>query len=312
VSEPAADQGAIQPIGFLIALSGDWMVDHASANVTEFAGKPIDETIGQHVNSLLCPDVVHALRNRLALRRDPDAVERLLRCALFADERLFDVSLHMSEGCVIVEAEPSSEQHYGDITGTVRGMIGRLDHARDLPAFLEEGARQVRALTGFDRVTISRFATDGSGQVVAESARGGTDSLLGRHFPPSGTPHQPGGPHNRTMIRVITDVEAAPVPIIPGLDEQPLDLSLSVLRSVSPQNIVYLRTIGVRASMSITIIVEDQPWGLIVCHHSSPRCPSFERRSIAELFAQMLSMRLEIRELKEMLEAERRECAGSN
>ena len=306
MSEPDVDQGAIQPNGFLIALSSDWMVTHASANITNFAAKPIDEVIGHHVNSLLCPDVVHALRNRLALRRDADAVERLLRCALFADERLFDVSLHISEGCVIVEAEPTSEQHYGDITGTVRGMVGRLDHARDLPAFLEEGARQVRALTGFDRVLISRFAADGSGQVVAESARGGIESLLGHHFPPSDTPRQPDKSHHRNMIRVITDIEAAPVPIVPGLDEQPLDLSLSVLRSVSPQNIVYLRTIGVRASMSITIIVEDQPWGLITCHHSSPRCPSFERRSIAELFAQMFSMRLEIRELREILAHEPR------
>lgn len=312
MSEPAVDQGAIQPNGFLFALSSDWMIAHASANITKFAAKQIDEIIGHHVNSLLCPDVVHALRNRLALLRGVNATERLLRCELFGDERMFDVALHVSGSRVIVEAELSSEQHYGDVIGTVRGMIGRLDEARDITAFFDEGARQVRALTGFDRVIISRFSPDGSGEVVAESARNRVGSHLGSHFPTSDLRKQELEFDQRGQLRVITDVEALPVPILPGLNEPPLDLSLSVLRSVSPHSIEYLRTIDVRASMSIAIIVGGQPWGLIACHHSSSRCPSFERRSIAELFAQMFSMRLEIRELKEALEAEHRERAGSD
>ena len=69
-----------------------------------------------------------------------------------------------------------------------------------------------------------------------------------------------------------------------------------MLRSVSPIHIEYLRNMGVRASMSISIVVEGELWGLIACHHHSPRCTSFERRSIAELFAQMLAMRIESRE----------------
>ena len=99
-----------------------------------------------------------------------------------------------------------------------------------------------------------------------------------------------------------------PVPIVPQLDEQkqPLDLSLSVLRSVSPIHIEYLRNMGVRASMSISIVVEGELWGLIACHHYSPRCPSFERRSVAELFAQMFAMRIETPRAPETVEYERR------
>ncbi len=37
-----------------------------------------------------------------------------------------------------------------------------------------------------------------------------------------------------------------------------------------------------------------------------PRCPTFERRSVSELFAQMFSMRLESRERQEIVEYERR------
>ncbi|GAC1575157.1 MAG: hypothetical protein NVS3B5_05970 [Sphingomicrobium sp.] len=307
--EPIHLLGAIQPVGFLVALSSDWMISRVSANIEQFVGKSPGELIGTHVNDAFCPDAVHALRNRLALLRGPDALERMFRCALLADERMFDIALHMNDGRVIIEAEPSTEHHYGDATGTVRGMITRLDQARDIPAFFNEGARQVRALTGFDRVMIYRFAPDGSGEVVAESSRSGIGSFLGLHYPSSDIPKQARALYQRSLLRVITDTESEPVPIVPSRDEhgKPLDLSLSVLRSVSPIHIEYLRNMGVRASMSISIVVEGELWGLVACHHyGPPRCPSFERRSVAELFAQMFAMRIEGRERKALVEYERR------
>src|SRR3712207_4895733 len=79
-----------------------------------------------------------------------------------------------------------------------------------------------------------------------------------------------------------------------------------MLRSVSPIHIEYLKNMGVDASMSVSILVEGRLWGLFACHHYSPRCPSFERRSVTELFAQMFSMRLESRERQEVVEFERR------
>ena len=68
---------------------------------------------------------------------------------------------------------------------------------------------------------------------------------------------------------------------------------------------------GVGASMSISIIVEGELWGLFACHHYAPRCPSFERRSVAELFAQMFAMRLESRERQQIVEYRARARATS-
>ncbi len=306
--EPIHLLGAIQPIGFLLALTTDWMVARASANVAEFFNVAHADMIGKPASLILSGDAIHALRNRLALLRGADAVERIFGCALNEDGRLYDVAIHMNGSNVILEGEPSTEQNYGDVTGTVRGMIGRLDSAADFGAFFNEGARQVRALTGFDRVMIYKFDADGSGEVVAESAKSGIGSFLGLHYPPSDIPRQARELYKRNLLRVITDVDAEPVPILPLLDEhkRPLDLSLSVLRSVSPIHLEYLRNMGVSASMSISILVEGELWGLIACHHYSPRCPSFQRRSVAELFAQMLAMRLESRERKNLVDYERR------
>lgn len=305
--EPIHILGAIQPIGFLLALTSDWLVARASANVEEFTGQSPKSLFGRPLEEIFGRECVHNLRNRAAMLRGPDAVERLFQCELVEGRGHFDVALHISGGQVVIEAEPASGEH-GDATGMVRSMIARLDQADDFPAFFREGARQVRALIGFDRVMVYRFSPSGSGEVVAEAVRGGIGKFMGLHYPASDIPAQARQLYKRNLLRVITDVNATPVPIVPQRDEtgQPLDLSLSVLRSVSPIHIEYLKNMGVQASMSISILVDGRLWGLFACHHYSPKCPTFERRSVSELFAQMFAMRLESRERLETVEYERR------
>src|SRR5690242_7563495 len=171
--EPIHLLGAIQPIGFLIVLTVDWLISSVSANIGDFLDTGEGELIGRPASDLFSKSAIHALRNRLALLRGKDAMERVFRMQLQRGGRCFDVALHMSGSRIILEGEPSTEQDYGDATGTVRGMISRLEQAPDLAAFFNEGSRQVRALTGFDRVMVYRFSADGSGEVVAESAKSG-------------------------------------------------------------------------------------------------------------------------------------------
>lgn len=308
--EPIHQLGAIQPIGFLIALSSDWIASQVSANVEAFLGIPPEAMVGRPITEYFDPGAIHNLRNRVAMLRGPDSVERIFGCRLRSGEgQPFDVALHMSGRRIILEAEPGANLDHGDVTGTVRSMIARLDQTDTMAAFLNEGARQIRGLSGYDRVMVYRFAADGSGEVVAESARPNIGSFLGLHYPASDIPAQARELYKRNLLRVITEVGGETVPIVPPLDPgsgEPLDLSLSMLRAVSPIHIEYLKNMGVGASMSVSIIVEGRLWGLFACHHYAPRCPSFERRSVCELFAQMFSMRLESRERKQTVEFERR------
>src|SRR4029079_2210534 len=85
-----------------------------------------------------------------------------------------------------------------------------------------------------------------------------------------------------------------------------LDLSMSVLRSVSPIHIEYLQNMGVGASMSVSILRDGKLWGLFACHHYSARHISFERRTAAELFGKMFSWVLETREREATIAYEKR------
>jgi light-regulated signal transduction histidine kinase (bacteriophytochrome)/CheY-like chemotaxis protein len=305
--EPIHLLGAIQPFGFLLALTSDWLITRVSANIEDYLGHTPEALFGRPLSDVVPHALVHDLRNRLAGLTSPDIVERLFGCTFTDGGEPFDIAIHFSGGQIVLEAEPGSDQH-NDITGTVRSLIVRLDAQRDMASFYREGARQIRALLGYDRVMVYKFAGDGSGEVVAEAAKPGIGSFKGLRYPASDIPVQARQLYLRNLLRVIRDVNAEPVPVIPVLDEnrKPLDLSLSVLRSVSPIHIEYLKNMGVEASLSISIIVDGQLWGLFACHHYAPRTPTFERRSLSEMFAQMFSMRLENRERREMADYERR------
>jgi len=305
--EPIHVLGNIQPFGFLLAAGMDWIVRRASANCAAFLNVEAEQILGVPLTVLFSEKALHAIRNRITLLRGPDSVERLFHLALTEGGPLFDVAVHFSGDQIVIEAEPAQEAEV-EASTMVRAMMARLSQSESMAGFLREGARQVRALTGFDRVMVYRFDDQGSGEVVAESAAPGIDSFLGQRYPASDIPAQARKLYLRNIFRVIADVNSVPVPILPALDErgQALDQSLSVLRAVSPIHIEYLKNMGVVASLSISIILDGRLWGLFACHHYVPRLPSFAYRTAAELFGQIFSLMLESRERRESADYETR------
>jgi light-regulated signal transduction histidine kinase (bacteriophytochrome) len=84
-------------------------------------------------------------------------------------------------------------------------------------------------------------------------------------------------------------------------DGAPLDLSHSGLRAVSPIHIEYLRNMGVKASMSVSILRNGELWGLFACHHYSPLTLPYGTRTAAELFGEFFSGALEQMEIRKAL-----------
>ncbi len=293
--EPIQFLGSIQPEGFLVAVSTDWIVQHASANIGTWLGVEADAMLGHPLVLQVGDEVLHALRGRLQLALLNDSVERIFRMRVTPDGPLLDVAIHMSGPSIIIEGEPSEPG--GDLDGSsmVRAMIGRLQRASTFDDCCREAARQLRMLTGFDRVMVYRFDVDGAGKVIAESTARGVPSYLGLRYPASDIPAQARALYERSWLRCIVDVNAAPSPIVPpaGSQDAPLDLSMSVLRSVSPIHCEYLRNMGVAASLSVSILRRGKLWGLFACHHLAPHRLSLERRTAAELYGQMFSFLLE-------------------
>src|SRR5690606_12114337 len=200
--EPIHLLGAIQPFGFLVAVTSDWVVARASQNLGDFVGVDAESALGQPLTAIFEVDALHAIRNRITMLRGPDAVERLFGLRLVADGPAFDVATHFSGSLVVIEAEPARSEA-SETANQVRMLISRLAQTDSMSGFLREAARQVRAMTGFDRVMVYRFDHTGSGEVVAEALRAGVDSFLGLNYPASDIPAQARALYLRNVFRVI-------------------------------------------------------------------------------------------------------------
>jgi light-regulated signal transduction histidine kinase (bacteriophytochrome)/CheY-like chemotaxis protein len=296
--EPIHVPGSIQPFGFLLALLSDFSICIASDNAAAYLDLHHADLLQRPLADIFLDTAISAIRTRVDYLTGKDAVERIFGLQLQTGGKLFDLAIHFSGVYLIIEAEPSVVEADVNSGELVRLMLGRVRKTATLRDLAQESARQMKILTGFDRVMVYRFHPDGSGEVIAEVANSGLEPFLGLHYPASDIPRQARILYQRNWLRIIADIGTRPVLLTSSSAHSAtlLDLSMSVLRSVSPIHIEYLQNMGVGASMSVSILRDGELWGLFACHHYSPRHISFERRTAAELFGQMFSWILENRE----------------
>lgn len=299
--EPIHILGRVQSFGALLAISSDWIINHASTNLKNFVGVDAPDAIGTPAIDIFTASAIHEIRSRLQLLSGPDSVERIFGIALIDAKRLFDVAVHLSGRSFIVEIERHQKAPRGDHTSYVKPMMERISAAKTPEKLCDIAARQLRALVGFDRVMVYKFGENGSGTVLAESLNGQRDSYKGLRYPASDIPKQARKLYTRSLLRIISDVSDAGIEIIPARspDGIPLDLSMSTTRAVSPIHLEYLKNMGVGASMSISILKRGELWGLFACHNDSPKTLSYSLRSAAELFGQLFAFVLDQRETDE-------------
>ncbi|TVY85079.1 Cyanobacterial phytochrome B [Lachnellula suecica] len=147
----------------------------------------------------------------------------------------------------------------------------QLASAPNLDTFLKVLVSVVKELTGFHRVMVYQFDSAFNGRVVTEliDPRATKDLYKGLHFPASDIPKQARDLYKINKVRLLydRDLETARLVCRSVEDlEQPLDLTFSYLRAMSPIHIKYLANMAVRSSMSISINAFSELWGLIACH----------------------------------------------
>jgi len=293
--EPIHILGRIQSFGALISVTSDWIINHASQNVGGILGENSGDFVGRPIGALFTDDAVHHIRSRLQLLSSQDAIDRIFGLKLTQSDELFDVALHISGGSIVIEIEKHVGEQSQDYIGSVRAMIERIKKADTIESLCQIASRQLRALIQFDRVMVYRFAEDGTGEVIAESLNGDVESFMGLRYPASDIPKQARKIYERNLLRIISDVYDEGVVIEPAVDPDgiPLDLTMSAIRSVSPIHLEYLKNMGVNASLSISILKRGKLWGLFACHNNTSKRLSFDRRTAAELFAQLFSFLLD-------------------
>jgi light-regulated signal transduction histidine kinase (bacteriophytochrome)/CheY-like chemotaxis protein len=178
----------------------------------------------------------------------------------------------------------------------VRSLLTRLQQIDNLEKTLEDAVRGLSSFSGFDRVMIYQFDPNGDGEVKAEARSPHLEPFLGLRFPKWDIPNQVRDIMKRLPLRMIADVQGDPVHLMSQNPEsQPLDLTSAACRGVSPIHCEYLSNMGVRSSMTLSIVVNDELWGLIAFHNEKPGQIDPNMRGAAELFAQFFSLQMDQR-----------------
>ena len=320
--EPIHTPNLIQPHGVLLAVSLDeYQILQVSLNTTEILGiepkklldKPLQDLLGKeqietikgclaenfdNINPIPIKITKPARSLKSSTARSPKPIDNEESLAETQEITTFSGIVHLQGDIIIIELESSQfepNRNFFDFYKLVKSPIDRLQNTKTLEQLGNAIAREVKKITGFDRVMVYRFDSGGAGTVVAEAVETELQPYLGLHYPATDIPQRAKHLFTLKPLRLIPDVTYEPVGITPQLNpltDKLLDMSMTELRSVSPFHIEYLNNMGVGATLVISLVKNKQLWGLISCHHNTPKKISYEIRTACEFIGQIASFEL--------------------
>ena len=299
--EPIHLLGRIQRHGFMIIVDKAGVVTHLSENLDRFANVAANKLFGSILWELLDRKLVHAIRGAHSQAMILGKAIYLHSVSIPHSESKYDLCVHQSGEHLILEFEKL--ESWGKYEGVITALMAQISMFSELEDLYQGLVESVRTATGYDRVMLYQFLSDGSGEVIAESTLSEMSPFLGLRYPASDIPRQARQLYKKNLIRTISDVNGETFRIIGKNVEKTVsvDLSFSRLRAVSEVHIQYLKNMKVGASMSISLIVEGELWGLIACHHNTEKVIPTRLISQLELFAEMFSLELSRRLVNERI-----------
>ncbi len=296
--EPIHIPGAIQPHGFLITVdsSAQHIIQYCSANCADILNRKATHILGRPICDILAADDCARLGHYLA----NELFDTSFACTVM--DAGFNITAHKVNDLYTLEFEqtPDGSLTVTDQFNQTKRFVRNIQQAESLQEVCQSIADETRSITGYDRVMIYRFDKDYNGEVFAESKRDDIQSFLGHHYPHTDIPAQARELYLKNLLRIIVDVHYIPVPILTIADStaniRQLDMSHAILRSVSPMHIEYLKNMGVGATLTISLIENKKLWGLIACHHYTPKQVPFYTRLAAQLQGHFLTSQISVRE----------------
>lgn len=310
--EPIHTPNCIQPQGVLLVLAEPEMrIVQVSENAPEILGIDVADLLDRPLVDFIGSDRGDLMQMiRSCLDRSFENINPLNLTIANAHKTPcnFNGIIHRApSGEIVLELEVLTSKTSGDFFQFYRQIkvtLAKMQTANNLAALCDLVVNEMRTITGFDRVMIYRFNEHGDGSVIAESKKENLDAFLGMHYPDSDIPKQAKHLYTLNWLRLISDVNREPTGLVSNYKNthQSLDMSYCGLRAVSPLHIQYLKNMGVVASMSVSLIQQQQLWGLISCHHHTPKLVSYEIRTVCEFLGQLMSTELATKENNENLD----------
>ena len=291
---PLHQTNQVQPHGILLVVKEDDLVIlQCSENAHELQQTAVESIPGRSLGDLIDPKQIETLRQRLF-----NGLEGKIPMiwTIGGKERL--ALIQKVGGYFIAEIEKEGHAAADTFVTVYQELKFVMASIMGAPTAAEActiACREIKRLSGFDKVMIYRFDKDWNGEVVAEEKEEGMDEYMGLKFPASDIPKQAREMYRKNTYRLIPNVDDQPIklyPVINPLTHAFTNLTDSNLRSVVPVHVEYLRNMQVCASMSTRILHNGNLWGLIACHHRTAKYLSYQMCSVFELLSDVISAKI--------------------
>lgn len=255
-----SNTGMIQGFGCLLKISyQSKSVISASANIEKFLGR--SSLIGKKISEIFTDEIENRLWNYPFYAPIHESWNNL---------KIYGYS---DESGILLEIEDSTDLPKRRPRFNLFGIKTREELiSRTLQRLQEE--------SGFERVMLYEFLPDGAGQVSAELYQGSGDLYLGLRYPATDIPTVARKLYLRNAYRYIYDASVEPIPILNAKNEvdSTINLSYSFLRNVSPFHAEYLKNMGVKCTLSFSLIKDANLIGMLSLQNSEPKFISQESR----------------------------------
>jgi HD-GYP domain-containing protein (c-di-GMP phosphodiesterase class II) len=287
-TEPIHIPGFIQPHGKAISYDKKSKIITGASNNFTKARRLIGLNIYEVINKNLWEEIVSIIEeSKQNIFYD---IKAFCESGLFDDENRYDIICNNCGSEVMLEfiIISLSTQKLSNHCFVAENFERILPH-HSLESICHQGALEIQKMTGFDRVMIYKFDDEYNGCVISEVKQENMNPYLNLNFPASDIPPQARELYRKQTVRLINDVHYKPVDFVRQDNLEPLDMTYSHLRSVSPVHIEYLINMGVGATLTISIIADGELWGLIACHHLVKHSITTRQIEISRTFGVILS-----------------------
>lgn len=284
--------GKIQSLGAVLIVAPQTLeVIGASENAAEFL-----EYTGGSVSGIPLGQIDETLAEQVLLMpQEGKLLHQILEYDLSVGDMVYDCVAHVHGGKLIVEFVPNRTTSTREVRTAMRQCSRACSHILQSESFAaaqQIAVDAVRKLTGFSRVKIYQFQADWSGEVIAQSSDDVLPSYMGLCFPAGDIPAQVREVMKIVPYRAIGSVSDDCIALQSNtLDVNELDLTWSILRSVSTMHTQYLRNIGVKCSFSCSLMHEGELWGMIALHNDSATLLPFDFWGLVQEIGTSLMLR---------------------
>lgn len=294
--QPLHNTSQIQPHGVVVVVDKkNLRVLQVSSNFQSLFTKQ-EELLGRSLSDLIASESVEEIKRKTTGNAGIVSVVLSIK----SDEKRYLSLVHEKNECLVIETEFRNLIEEARIPVSVflsklQSVMSDINRCNTVAEVAAVTARQIKMLSGFDKVMVYSFDEEWNGTVIAEEMGAGMETYLGLKFPASDVPKPARDLYLKNPYRVIPDRDYKPVDLMPEINPVTglkADLSDARLRSVLPVHLEYLKNMNVKASMSTRIVHKEQLWGLIACHHRTEKFLSFGECSTFELISNVVSSKI--------------------